>query len=104
MNDSIKKPFFLKSAISPMWKHNLRDRVRFLLASKGKSQNWLADQVGINHSTISKILSRDWIPTAKIKLLMAQHLEVDSLVLFGDLKYFEDYVLTIKKNPDKDEN
>ena len=106
INLSIKKPkkktFFLTHAVSECWKHTLKDRARFLLAIHGRSQNWLADEIGINKGTLSKILNRDWMPTAKIKLLMAQHLGVDSLVLFGDLKYFSDYVETIKKNPEKE--
>ena len=97
------KPFFLSSAVSECWKHTLKDRVKFLLAIKGLNQTWLANEIEINKGTLSKIINRDWIPTAKIKLLMAEHLGVDSLVLFGDLKYFTDYVETIKKNEEREE-
>lgn len=88
--------FFLKEGVSPMWKITLKERVQFLLASKGLTQNKLAEQIGINHGTLSKIINGDWSPTAKIKLVMSKLLEVDSLVLFGDQKYFEDYQKSIK--------
>lgn len=96
--------FFLSSAVSECWKNSLKDRVKFLLAIKGRTQNQLADLIGINKGTLSKIINRGWIPTAKIKLLMAKYLEVDSLVLFGDLKYFTDYVETIKVEKKEEEN
>ena len=93
---SESSPFFLKEGVSPMWKISLKQRVQFLLASHGKSQNWLADEIGINHGTLSKIMNGWWIPTAKIKLLMSEKLGVDSLVLFGDAQYFKDYQTSIR--------
>lgn len=97
MSNSSSDNFFLKEGVSPMWKITLKQRVQFLLASKGLSQNKLAEEIGINHGTLSKIINGDWLPTAKIKLLMAQILQVDSLVLFGDSQYFADYQKSIKK-------
>lgn len=96
MDNSKHQTFFLKEGVSPMWKINLKQRVQFLLASRGLTQNSLAELIGINHGTLSKILNGDWSPTAKIKLLMAKCLEVDSLVLFGDAEYFTDYQKSIK--------
>ena len=58
---------------------------------QGMSQNKLADLVGINKGTMSKIVNGDWSPTSYVKIRMSKILEIDSLVLFGDSKYFQDY-------------
>ena len=87
-------------AVSQRFKsHNisLPDRVDFLLGLHGRSRNWLADQIGIGKGTLSKILNNLWKPSFRIKLLMAEKLSVDSLVLFGDARYFTDYEKTFKK-------
>ncbi len=97
INHSKDSGFFLKVGVSPMWKITLKERVQFILASKGMTQNQLAELVGINHGTLSKVINLDWSPTAKVKLLMAQNLGVDTLVLFGDQDYFLDYQKSIKK-------
>lgn len=93
---SVSSDSFLNPAVSECWKIPLSNRVKFLLAIKGKSQNSLADEIGINKGTLSKIINGDWMPTAKIKILMAEKLGVDSLVLFGDKQYFLDYQKTIR--------
>lgn len=98
MKNNTENTFSLHHAVSPMWSISLKQRVKFLLAIKGMTQNSLADSIGINHGTLSKIMSKQWIPTARIKLIMAKKLGVDSLVLFGDSPYFEDYRKTIQVN------
>lgn len=97
-NKSLNK-FFVIEAVSDSWKPmlKLKDKVRFLLLSKGMSQNNLADEIGINKGTLSKILNRDWVPSSRIKILIAQKLGVDSLVIFGDEGYFLDYQRSIKQ-------
>lgn len=100
--DSRGKPFFLHEGVSVCWRIELRDRIQFLLASKGMTQNQLADEIGINKGTLSRIIHSDWMPTAKIKILMGKILGVDSLVIFGDRQYFLDYQKTIKKNEVKE--
>ena len=97
LNNSTENPFFIKECVSECWKISLSERVKFLLSIKGKTQNWLADEIGINKGTLSKIINCSWSPTFKIKLVMAEKLEVDSLVLFGDAQYFKDYQKTIQK-------
>jgi len=98
---TIDNSFFIKEDVSACWKVPLGERVKFLLAIKGKSQNWLADKIEINKGTLSKIINGFWSPTFKIKLLMAEKLGVDSLVLFGDLEYFKDYQKSIRKIEDE---
>jgi len=97
LSNSKDKPFFIPEGVSICWKISLKDRVRFLLASKGMTQNQLADLIEINKGTLSKIINDNWAPTSKIKLLMAKYVGVDSLILFGDKKYFLDYQESIKK-------
>ena len=97
IDNTSSQNFFLNEGVSPMWKITLKQRVQFLLASKGLTQNKLAEEIGINHGTLSKIINGDWSPTAKIKLLLSNYLGVDSLVLFGDKEYFLDYQKSIKK-------
>lgn len=82
--------------VSACWKLTLKDRVRFILAIKGKRDSWLADEVQINKGTLSKILNGWWQPSSAIKIRIAQVLGVDSLVLFGDKQYFLDYQRTIR--------
>ena len=74
MNKDTPSKFKLNEGVSRMWRITLKQRVQFLSASRGWTQNYLADLIGITHGTLSKILSKDWLPTAKIKLLMAKHL------------------------------
>ena len=97
LHSSSTNNFFLNEGVSPMWKITLKERIQFLLASRGLTQNKLAEEIGINHGTLSKIINGNWSPTAKIKLLLSKFLEVDSLVLFGDKEYFLDYQKSIKK-------
>ena len=94
------KTFFIPEGVSPCWKLSLKERVDFILSLTGNTHSWLADEVGINKGTLSKVLNGSWIPTAKIKLLISQKLNVDSLVLFGDQEYFLDYQKTIKAKGD----
>jgi transcriptional regulator with XRE-family HTH domain len=98
------KPFFIAERVSVSWKIPLKDRIQFILDMKGMIQQELADLIGVNKGTMSKIINGLWIPTAKIKLLMGKHLGVDSLVLFGDQKYFLDYQETIKTNKEKNQD
>lgn len=97
--------FFLTGEVSDSWKPTIKliDKVRFLLLAKGMSQNDLADEVGINKGTLSKILHGDWIPSSQVKVKLSRALDVDSLVIFGDEEYFTDYQKSIKQNKDREE-
>ena len=87
------EPFFLKVSVSPSWetKLKLKDRLQYLLLQKGISQNQLADAVGVNKGTMSKIMHEVWEPTSKVKISMAKVLGVDSLIIFGPQQYFLEY-------------
>lgn len=97
MGESLEKLKSSTGKVSACWKVSLHDRVEFLLSIHGKTHRWLADEIGVNKGTISKIINGWWSPTVKIKLLMAEKLGVDSLVIFGDKEYFLDYQKSIKK-------
>lgn len=88
MSNTTKKDFSSLKDIAVHKEISLKQRVQILLFRKGMSQNQLADEVGISTQTISKIVRGDWIPTSRIKLLMAKILECDSLVLFGGNGYW----------------
>lgn len=98
-----QSPFFLNEPVSQSWetKLSLKDRIQYLLLQRGMTQNDLADAIGVNKGTISKVVHEEWVPTSKIKILMAKKLEVDSLIIFGPKQYFLDYVKSFKKNEDK---
>jgi len=95
------KEFFVVKDVSGHLEAPLKERVRVLLLRLGRSQNWLADQIGINQGTISKIVNGDWMPTSQIKIRMAEILDCDSLVLFGDSGYWKDYAQKINYLGDK---
>lgn len=97
MDKGKEKSFFIAEGVTLRCKLTLKQRVEFLLQSKGMTYSELSDLIGINKGTTSKIINGLWSPTAKIKILMAKHLHVDSLVLFGDEQYFHDYQTSIKK-------
>ncbi|MBA7697828.1 hypothetical protein ES703_106500 [subsurface metagenome] len=85
------KPFFVNKDISVHKKITLHDRVRVLLLRRGISQNKLADEIGITAQTLSKILNSHWIPTSQIKIKISQALDVDSLVIFGAMEYWQEW-------------
>ena len=84
-------PFFITGAVSNRLDVRLKDRFKILLRRKGISQNELADLVGINKGTMSKIANGDWTPTSQLMIKIAEHLDCDSAVIFGDQKYWLDW-------------
>ena len=99
--DYTRSSFFSLVDVSGHLETSLKERVRLLLLRKGLSQNKLAEAIGINQGTMSKIVNGDWIPTSKIKISMARELDCDSLVLFGDSGYWKDYSKKIIYIPKK---
>ncbi len=86
-----KETFTFNSGISVRLEVRLKDRFKILLRRKGISQNELADLIGINKGTLSKIVNGDWTPTSQLMIKIAQHLDCDSAVIFGDQKYWLDW-------------
>jgi len=82
------EPFFIAEGDSVCLDVRLKDRFKILLRRKGISQNQLADLIGINKGTMSKIVNGDWTPTSQLMIKIAQNLDCDSAVIFGDQKYW----------------
>ncbi|WP_127023736.1 helix-turn-helix transcriptional regulator [Flagellimonas beolgyonensis] len=53
------------------------NRVKAVLAEKGKTNNWLADQLGMNTNTISKWCRNDMQPRVETLFQIAKVLDVD---------------------------
>ncbi len=81
--------FFIRSSDSLRLEVKLKDRFKVLLDRLGRSQNWLADEVGISKGTMSKIVNGDWFPQSKVMKRIAEILEVDSVVIFGDSEHWK---------------
>ncbi len=83
------KDFFIPVRVSVHLETKIRDRFKVLLQRLGYSQNWLAEEVGISHGTMSKIANGLWFPSSELMTRICQTLEVQSHALFGDSKYWK---------------
>lgn len=100
MNNSTNKSFFISSPDSLRLETPIKDRFKVLLNRIGRSQNWLADQIGISRGTMSKIVNGQWYPASQIMVRISQILECDSSALFGDSplwKLFQDKIVYEEK-------
>jgi transcriptional regulator with XRE-family HTH domain len=98
MDNSKRNGFYIADAVSDSFRIPVKDRTRVLLLKKGISQNQLADKVGIAKGTMSKIVNEDWRPTHYVKIRMAEVLGCDSLVIFGDTRYWDEWIDKIKED------
>ncbi len=53
------------------------NRIKAVLAEKGKTNNWLADQLGKNRTTVSRWCTNDMQPTMESLFTVAEVLDVD---------------------------
>lgn len=53
------------------------NRIKAVLAEKGKTNIWLADELGKNKTTVSKWCTNDVQPTIETLFLIAKVLDVD---------------------------
>ena len=53
------------------------NRIKEVLAEKGKSNNWLAEKLGRNITTVSRWCTNDMQPTMESLYQIAQALNVD---------------------------
>ena len=90
-SNSSTEPFFVTKDISVHKEITLHDRVKILLLRRGISQNKLSDEIGITAQTLSNILNGYWTPTSQIKIKISQALDVDSLVIFGAMEYWQEW-------------
>ncbi len=78
------KDFFLPQRDSVRLETPRIDRIRTLLHRIGKSQNTLADEVGISRGTMSKIANGDWFPSSDLMIKICEILDCPSVAVFGD--------------------
>lgn len=53
------------------------NRVKAVLAEKGKSNNWLAEELGKNRTTVSKWCTNQMQPTVETLYEIAEALDID---------------------------
>ena len=53
------------------------NRIKAVLAEKGKTNNWLAETLGMNRTTVSKWCTNQMQPTVETLYEIAEALEVD---------------------------
>ena len=53
------------------------NRIKAVLAEKGKTNNWLAEQLGVNRVTVSKWCTNDIQPTMEGLFRIAEVLDVN---------------------------
>lgn len=53
------------------------NRIKAVLAEKGKTNNWLADQLEMNKTTVSKWCRNDMQPRVETLFQIAKALDVD---------------------------
>jgi len=88
--------FFLPIRDSVRLETPIKDRFKVLLNRIGRSQNWLASEIGISNGTMSKIANGGWFPSSKIMIRICEILECDSSALFGDSKYWKEHSSKIR--------
>ena len=62
------------------------NRIKAVLAEKGKTNNWLADELQMNRTTVSKWCRNEMQPRVETLFLIAKVLDVDVRVLLISTK------------------
>lgn len=63
------------------------NRIKAVLAEKGRTNNWLAEQLGKNRTTISKWCRNDMQPRVETLFQVAKVLDVDVRELLVSTKH-----------------
>jgi putative transcriptional regulator len=58
-------------------KKKASNRIKAVLAEKGKTNNWLAEELGMNRTTVSKWCTNQMQPTMETLFEIAEVLDVD---------------------------
>tara|TARA_B100000949_G_C14183865_1_gene408704 strand:- start:723 stop:962 length:240 start_codon:yes stop_codon:yes gene_type:complete len=61
----------------PNMEKEVFNRIKAVLAEKGKTNNWLADELDMNRTTISKWCRNDMQPRVETLFQIAKALDVD---------------------------
>lgn len=62
------------------------NRLKVVLAEKGRTNRWLAEAINKNETTISRWCSNKTQPSAEVFMLIANVLDVDVRELFNSTK------------------
>lgn len=54
------------------------NRIKAVLAERGKTNNWLADQLGVNRVSVSKWCTNSMQPTVEMLFRIAEALDVEA--------------------------
>jgi len=104
MNKDKNKSFFIPVRDVVRLETSIKDRFKVLLNRIGHSQNWLADEVGISKGTMSRIVNGNWFPQSRVMKKIAEILEVDSVVIFGDSEHWKVWNDKMIYEKEKDKN
>lgn len=69
-----------------MSERKVSNRIKVVLAEKGKTNRWLSERIGKNETTISRWCSNKTQPSVEVFGLIAEALDVDVRVLFNTTK------------------
>lgn len=78
-----------------MMKYN---RLRVVLDDQGRSQTWLAEQVGATRATINSIYHNRSQPSLKRLFELAEALEVPAYTLIGDYESLKETSSELEKS------
>ena len=73
------------------------NRLKVVLAEKGLSNKWLAEQLGVTQATVSKWVTNTSQPSIEALMKIAQFLGVG----MDELVRYEQVPITIKDSPEK---
>ena len=71
-----------------MGEKKIYNRIKAVLAEKGKTNNWLADQMDKNRTTVSRWCTNDMQPTMESLFEIAKVLDVDVRELLVSTKSY----------------
>lgn len=69
-----------------MMERKVTNRLKVVLAEKGKTNRWLAEKIAKNEATVSRWCSNKAQPSVEVFGLIAETLDVDVRVLFNTTK------------------
>ncbi len=69
-----------------MSERKVTNRIKVVLAEKGKTNRWLAERIAKNETTISRWCSNKAQPSVEVFGRIAEALDVDVRVLFNTTK------------------
>ncbi|WP_336375876.1 helix-turn-helix transcriptional regulator [Altibacter sp. HG106] len=77
----IHSAYICSVSINCIMEKQVYNRIKAVLAEKGKTNNWLADQLEMNRTTISKWCRNDMQPRIETLFQIAKVLEIDVRLL-----------------------